>query len=269
MVRDDVVRAADGVRAIVHAANPPGYRNWAGLVLPMIDNTLAAAAREGARILLPGNVYNYGPDAFGEIAEDAPQQPLTRKGRIRAAMERRLREAAQKGAKSVVLRAGDFFGAGATQGWMAILLGKGRPLRSLAYPGPRGVRHAWAYLPDLAETAAALLDREADLAAVASFHFRGHAVTGDELVAAIGGVVGAKVGVRPFPWLAVGALGPFNETMRELFEMRYLWRETVLLDNSRLTALLGEEPHTPLEAAIAATLAGRGAHEAAQMASAA
>src|SRR5215475_4630783 len=51
--RASVLAAAEGVQAIVHAVNPPGYRNWAGLVLPMIDNTSAAAKASGARILLP------------------------------------------------------------------------------------------------------------------------------------------------------------------------------------------------------------------------
>ena len=80
--RDDVVRDAEGAAVIVHAANPPGYRNWAGLVLPMMESSIAASIAQGARILLPGNVYNYGPDARGPIAEDAPQHPLTRKGKI-------------------------------------------------------------------------------------------------------------------------------------------------------------------------------------------
>ncbi|MGH6955041.1 MAG: NAD(P)H-binding protein, partial [Caulobacteraceae bacterium] len=42
-----VVRAADGVSLIVHAANPPGYRNWKGTVLPMIDSAIAAARASG------------------------------------------------------------------------------------------------------------------------------------------------------------------------------------------------------------------------------
>ena len=64
MNRDDVSRAARGVSVIVHAVNPPGYRKWSELVLPMIDNTIAAAIDERATIVLPGTVYNYGPDAF-------------------------------------------------------------------------------------------------------------------------------------------------------------------------------------------------------------
>lgn len=262
MVRQDVLRAAEGVQAIVHAANPPGYRNWAGTVLPMFDNAMAAARAQGARLLLPGNVYNYGPDARGRIAEDAPQHPLTRKGRIRVEMERRLRTAGQDGVKSLVLRAGDFFGLRTQTGWMGrVMFQAGKPLRSLTYPGPRDVRHAWAYLPDLAETAARLLDREAELSAVASFHFAGHALTGQEMTRAFEAVVGHRLPVKSFPWLALNAIGPFNETFRELSEMRYLWRETVLMDNARLVAVLGEEPHTPIEEALETTLRGMGCLE--------
>jgi hypothetical protein len=36
--------------------------------------------------------------------------------------------------------------------------------------------------------------------------------------------------------------------------MRYLWREKIQLDDRRLVALLGAEPHTPLNAAMAASL---------------
>jgi nucleoside-diphosphate-sugar epimerase len=257
--RADLLRAAEGVQAIVHAANPPGYRNWAGLVLPMMDNTIAAGIAHGARILLPGNVYNYGPDARGVISEDAPQHPATRKGRIRVEMERRLREAGQEGAKSVILRAGDFISPRAGQNWIGSgLIQPGKPVRAITYPGPLSIRHAWAYLPDLAETAVQLLDMEAELSAVASFHFAGQALDGRQMVAAFEAVVGRKLPVRSFPWFALNVVGPFNETFRELTEMRYLWRETVLMDNARLVKTLGAEPHTPIEAALAATLRGLG-----------
>ena len=83
--------AAAGAQLIVHAVNPPGYRNWKGTVLPMIENAIAAAKASGARLVVPGNVYNFAPDAGAAIGEDAPQDPVTRKGAIRVEMERRLR----------------------------------------------------------------------------------------------------------------------------------------------------------------------------------
>lgn len=270
MVRADVLAAAQGARVIVHAANPPGYRNWKGLALPMLENTIAAAIAEGARILFPGNVYNYGPDAFPRLAESSPQRPLTRKGAIRVAMERRLAEAAQQGAKVLIVRAGDFFGARASSSWMGrVMFQAGKPVRSLTYPGPLTVTHAWAYLPDLARSAVGLLDKEAELSAHASFHFAGHELDGRALVAAFEQTLGRKLPVRPFPWLALYAAGPFNETLRELAEMRYLWRDTVVLDNARLVETLGAEPHTPIETALAETLKALGCLESEPLARAA
>jgi nucleoside-diphosphate-sugar epimerase len=108
--RDSVVAAAQGTQAIVHAVNPPGYRNWATLVLPMIENTIAAAKASGARILLPGTIYNFGPDAFPILREDSPQRAATRKGKIRIALEQKMEAAAHEGVRSLIVRLGDFFG---------------------------------------------------------------------------------------------------------------------------------------------------------------
>jgi hypothetical protein len=55
---------------------------------------------------------------------------------------------------------------------------------------------------------------------------------------------------RSFPWLAVYLLSPFVETFREMLEMRHLWSRSLLLDNRKLVAFLGREPHTPLEQAL-------------------
>ena len=41
-------------------------------------------------------------------------------------------------------------------------------------------------------------------------------------------------------------------------EMRYLWQQPVRMDNGRLIAFLGEEPHTPWDQAVRATLTARG-----------
>eukprot|EP01041_Mallomonas_annulata_P026199 gene26199-47444_t len=118
MVEADVVSAAQGARIIVHAANPAGYKNWGGLLMPMLNNTIAAARASGARILLPGNVYNYGEDALPLISETSPQTPISRKGAIRVQMELALHAAAGDGVHSLIVRAGDFFGPKPTGGSM-------------------------------------------------------------------------------------------------------------------------------------------------------
>ncbi|KFI07530.1 NAD-dependent epimerase/dehydratase family protein [Massilia sp. BSC265] len=259
----DVLAAARGCALIVHAVNPPGYRNWAGQVLPMLRNTIAAADAAGATVLLPGTVYNYGPDAFPSVAEDAPQQPQTRKGTLRMQMEAELEAWCRRGGHAVVLRAGDYFGPRSGNSWLAQGLVKpGRPLARIANPGTAGIGHQWAYLPDVAAAMIALVSRRDALAPFARFHFGGHwDPDGTAMVAALQRVAarhGLEAPVRAFPWYLVRLLAPFNETMRELLEMRYLWQQPLRLDNSRLLATLGYEPHTPLEKAIETTLAGLG-----------
>jgi nucleoside-diphosphate-sugar epimerase len=258
----DVLAAAQGADVIVHAVNPPGYRNWKGLALPMLDNTIAAALATGARIAFPGTVYNFGPDAFPMLRESSPQRPLTRKGAIRVEMERRLESASRDGVKVLIVRAGDFFGPRSTaNNWFSAGLVKpGKPLRSVTYPGAHDAGHAWAYLPDLAETFARLLEREADLRAFEVFHFRGHSFErGVELAkAARSAADNPTAPIRRLPWFAIYLAAPFSETLREMLEMRYLWKETVLLDNTKLLAFLGEEPHTPLDRALRETLNGLG-----------
>jgi nucleoside-diphosphate-sugar epimerase len=264
MNRADVLAAAQGCSVIVHAVNPPGYRRWAELVLPMVDNTIAAAQAQGATIVLPGTVYNYGPSAFPTLREDAPQEPLTRKGAIRVQMEQRLREATAHGCKVIVVRAGDFFGPKAGNNWFSQGLVKpGLPIKTISLPGAPGVGHQWAYLPDVARTMVELVQRRATLEPFATFHMAGHwDADGTQMAAAISGVVARHGGATPkvgaLPWWLMTLASPFVPTLREMREMRYLWSTPVRMTNAKLQAVLGHEPHTPLDEAVEAALLGMG-----------
>src|SRR6516225_6576282 len=160
MDQASIVAAAQGADLIVHAVSPAGYKNWATLVLPMMDNTIAAAKASGARILLPGTIYNYGADAFPLLREDSPQRATTHKGKIRIAVEQRLEAAAQEGVRSLILRLGDFFGPQAGNNWFSQGMVKPNELvKNVANPGSKGTGHTWAYLPDAGEAFAQLSDR--------------------------------------------------------------------------------------------------------------
>ena len=261
MDRASVLEASNGVHAIVHAVNPPGYRNWDKLVLPMIDNTIAAAKANGARILLPGTIYNYGPDAYPILREDSPQKATTHKGRIRIELEKKLEDASRQGVRSLIVRFGDFFGSKPGGSWFSQgMVTPNRALTSITYPGKPGVRHEWAYLPDAGEVFAELMDHEAELKAFACFHFRGFLDTdGTEMIAAIRRVTGKPaLPVKNLPWFFFKLAGPFNETLREISELRPLWTNPIELDNTQLVRFLGAEPQTDLDRAVETTLRGLG-----------
>lgn len=250
-----VLRAAKGVEAILHAVNPPGYRNWGTLAVPMLDNSIAAALANNARLALPGTIYNFDPAATPVAAPDSPQHPKTRKGRIRAEMEARMQAS---GARALILRAGDFFGPRPGNSWLSQgMVTPGKPVTAITNPGNKGVGHAWAYLPDVGETFARLLDRDGELPHFARYHFAGDwDATGDGFAAAVAQASGNRAAkIRRMPWALLPLMAPFSTTMREMIEMRAYWRSPLRLDNRSLVALLGEEPHTPLGEALKTTLA--------------
>jgi nucleoside-diphosphate-sugar epimerase len=254
----DVIAAARGAKIIFHGANPPGYKNWRGLAIPMLRNSIAAARAVGARLIFPGNVYNFGPDAGAVVSETAPQNPRTRKGRIRVEMEAMLAAAARDGARALIIRAGDFFGPHQPASWFKDAMVKpGRPLTSVTYPGAFQAGHAWAYLPDLAAAIARLAAIEDSLPAFERLHFGGHWLPrGVEMAEAIARATGnPDLPIRKLPWALVYVAAPFSTFMREALEMRYLWQVPLRLENTKLLALLVEEPHTELDQAIKDTLA--------------
>src|SRR5207302_5517041 len=218
-----VGKAARGVDVVLHALNPP-YTDWARLALPLAYSAVAAAEAAGATLLFPGNLYNYGSPLPPVIDERTPMQPSSRKGALRLAIEERLQEAAGRGLRTVILRAGDYYGEGRGS-WLDLVIAKDIDRGVLVYPGPLDLTHAWAYLPDLVAALVRLAEIRHQLGVLETFGFPGHAITGRELTTAIARAAGRKLRVKRMTWWLVHALRPVVPLCRELSEIAYLWNE--------------------------------------------
>jgi nucleoside-diphosphate-sugar epimerase len=184
--------------------------------------------------------------------------PTSRKGVIRVAIETRMREAAEGGLRTIVLRAGDYFGGEDRGSWFDRIIVKEIAAGRLTYPGPLDVIHEWAYLPDLAEALVQLVERRAQLAPFATFGFAGHAVTGREFLAAISRVCRRNFKVDLMPWRLLKLMGFFVPVFRELADISYLWSTPHAIDGAKLAEIIGDLPRTPLDRANAASLAALG-----------
>lgn len=248
---DDLRRAAAGTQLMVYGVNAP-YEKWEHTVLPWLENAARVAEENKLSVVFPGNVYNYDPTDGPVIDEHTPMRPITPKGRLRQAMEDRLRHASTNGARVLIVRAGNFIGADTRSTWLAHLIRPTQHGFSLSATGPRDLRHAWAYLPDLSETVATLLSNADALPAFSVFHFKGHEASFSDLAAAIREATGKPVTMKTFPWWFLRMIAPFSRWNRSLLEMRYLWNHPVLLNDTKLTRVLnGAIPNTPLAIALA------------------
>lgn len=99
----------------------------------------------------------------------------------------------------------------------------------ISYPGSEVVGHDWAYLPDVGEAFARLMDRDDELEPSARFHFRGNWDSdGTLMTSAIKRVVGKpSLPVKGIPRFIFRIASPFNETLRELYAVHPLWQTAI------------------------------------------
>lgn len=251
--RDALIRATEGVDIIFNGLNPI-YTEWVKC-MPMAENVMAACRANGALHLAPGNVYNFGSPIPAVISEDTPFEPTTEKGRIRVAMEDLFRREADAGrVRTILLRAGDFFGGTGSGSWFDLVVAAKMNKGIYTAPGPVDLVHEWAYLPDLAKAFVGLAQNLDKLGSYEALNFPGHAVTDREIKAAAEKALGRPLKMTSMAWWVLRAGSPFVAMWREIVSMSYLRFEPHQLASARLEGIIGAIPHTPLDQAVAEAL---------------
>ncbi|MCE8006298.1 epimerase [Aestuariivita sp.] len=244
--RDDLMQAARGVDVIVNGWNPP-YPQWARVLPDLHARVRAAAKASDATVILPGNVYVFGPHTpipWGAGSPHAATNPL---GRLRIEMERAYEG---EGVRTILLRAGDFLDTRTSGNWfdqiMITRLKKGR----FTYPGNPDIPHAWAYLPDLTRAAEALARMRESLPRFADIPFLGYTLTGHKIAGMLSQITGQRVRLRRMNWLPLQVARPVWPLGRCLLEMRYLWDTPHSLDGTRFEGILPGFQRTEAEVAL-------------------
>ncbi len=248
---DDLETAIAGADVVVSAWNPPGYHLWAEDLLAQHAAVARAAARTGATVILPGNVYVYGPQAPSPWRADTPHLATNPLGLFRKRVEAAYRDS---GATTVVLRCGDFIDTEGTGNWFETYISPGVPKGFIRYPGDPDAPHAWAFLPDAARAAVALAEIRETLTGFNDVPFEGYTLSGREMARAIAGIAGREIRVKPFQWGMLRLVKPFVPMLAGIFEMRYLWSLPQRLDGTRLAELAPDFVATPLDEALKQSL---------------
>lgn len=251
--QDSLHQAVQGVQVIVNGWNP-AYPDWAAQVPQLHARVIDAARSVDATVILPGNVYVYGPAAAATWDQSTPylaQNPL---GRIRIELERAYRDS---GVRSILLRAGDFIDTEASGNWFDMILVKDLHKAVFRYPGRADIAHAWAYLPDLTRAAVQLAEMGEALPRFAEVNFPGYTMSGEAMAEALSQICGRPVRLRAMNWLGLRLLAPFWKMARCLLEMRYLWNTPHALSGAPFDTYLPDFAETPVQEALRRAVAHR------------
>ena len=246
------IAATDGASVIYHAVNVAYHLQVA--VLPGIaDAFLTAARTHGARLVVLDTLYPYG-EAEGEaITEQTPWAATSRKGLLRADLDRRYLDAHERGEVRVVLgRSADFFGPGVVNSTLggaffpaALTGGPALGLGDLALP------HSYTYIRDVARGLVTLGTDERGDGRV--WHLPTHPALPTTAIHRIveeltGRPIEVEVMTEPT------AHGPFDEQfMAEYAEMFYQHRIPQNMVSTDFETTFGIGP-TPLREALEATI---------------
>jgi nucleoside-diphosphate-sugar epimerase len=249
-------RAANGASAIYHCMNPPyDTKVWAAVLPKYMDNLIAAASPGGARLVVLDNLYMYGATGGHPISEDTPENPISRKGEIRAKVAARLFDAHRRGdVRAVSGRASDFYGPGAGNTHLAERLWRpalaGKTVRLLIDPD---AIHTYHYIPAVAGGLATLGRASDDVTGRAWMLPCAPAGSLRELVHAFAEALGRPIRVARVPRVLVKALALVNPLIREVDELLYQWDESFIVDDRRFRERFGIAP-TPADEAAAETV---------------
>jgi nucleoside-diphosphate-sugar epimerase len=250
---EDMRAICTGAGIIYFCVNPP-YTEWPQAFPPLLEGAIEGARTSGARLVVTDNLYVYAPTSK-PLTEELPWQPVTRKGRVRAAMDERLLGAHRAGQiRMTIGRASDFFGPGALNTGVigetffeSFFAGK-----RVDWLGRLDMPHTFSYVEDFARGLVTLGQHEGALGQV--WHIPAAApITSREFLDMVFHVAGRTARIRAAGKTLLQVGGLFNPLLRELAEMAYEFEQPFIMDGSKFTRVFGGTP-TPLPAAIQETV---------------
>jgi nucleoside-diphosphate-sugar epimerase len=243
--KEGCLAALKGADQAVYALGLP-YTKAAFAAYPQMMRDFIAAARANGvkRAVLITNVYAYGKPVTARVAEDHPRNPCSVKGQYRKEQEDIFLAAAGPDLQTISLRLPDFYGPNVPGSMMGQVIEAARTGGTGNVLGPADKPHEFVFTPDVGPVVKALLDHKKPVAGAYNFAGAG-IITMQQLAEQFFVAAGRPAKLRVMaPWMQ-SAVGLFMPVLRELAEMRYLLDTPVLLDDSKLQALLPELRKTP------------------------
>lgn len=229
------------------AGLPYSAADWRTQWPQVMQNTIDACRRHGARLVFFDNVYAYG-QVDGAMLEDTPFNPCSRKGEVRAAIATTLLDAMRRGElQALIARSADFYGPGARLSLLeAVLFSRLRAGRVPQWLGDPTRAHTFTHTPDAGRALARL--GQTPEAFGQTWHLPtaqtlvGATVTGRSLARALCGIAGQPDRLQVVPGWLLHAMGWFVPVLRENREMMYQYQRGYCFDSSQIERVFGLRP---------------------------
>lgn len=212
----------------------------------LIKNVVDACMQHQSKLVFFDNVYAIGGDNVKHITELSPISPSSKKGDVRAYVDRYIIENTEKGKlNAIIARAPDFFGPVKEKSVQMNLiydnLVKGKKAQWFCNAD---VIHTTGYAPDLAKGTALLGNTPDAYNQIWNLPVDDDPVTGKGWVKLFAEEMNASAEVQVLPRWGITVLGFFVPILNEMVEMLYQYDREYYFDSSKFKNKFNYRPST-------------------------
>ncbi|RFS26833.1 NAD-dependent epimerase/dehydratase family protein [Chitinophaga silvatica] len=226
-------------------------RDW-----PVImTNVINACKAAGARLIFFDNVYSYGL-VSGPMTEETPNNPSSKKGKVRAAIAEQLMNEVKAGnITATIARSADFYGPNADKtGFLNFLIiDKFKKNGTAMWLGRDDVPHSYTYTPDAGKGLYLLSQDESSWNQIWHLPTAHPALDGKGFIHLIAKEMNAKPKYMKLGTFMVGLTGLFDATVKEIKEMLYQNNYPYIFDSTKFEKHFSVKP-TSYEEGIRASI---------------
>ncbi|WP_443944055.1 NAD-dependent epimerase/dehydratase family protein [Pedobacter sp. AW1-32] len=208
----------------------------------VMQNIIAATKASGARLIFFDNVYMYGL-VKGEMCEDSPNHPSSKKGEVRAKIaEMLMKEVAEGTINATIARAADFYGTESTNSFFDMMvLSKYAKKESAQWIGNPKTLHNFTYIPDTGK--ALYLLAKAPESANQIWHLpTAKPLCGEEFIQLAAEVYGVKPKFSAINKTMLWLVGLFKKVVAGTVEMYYQYENDYNFNSDKFEKKFNFEP---------------------------
>jgi len=250
--REEVFKAVKGSHITYVAIGFP-YKTstWKESWTPFIQNVVDACLEHNSKLVFFDNVYAIGGNNVNHITESSPISPTSKKGEIRAEVDRIILENIEKNhLQAIIARSPDFFGGTARQTSVIMNLVYDNLIKDkkAQWFCNAKICHSMGYVPELAKGTAMLGNTTEAYNQIWNLPTDPQRITGEEWINLFAKELGKENKFSVLPnWLVKG-FGLLVPVMKELAEMNYQYDRDYFFDSTKFNNYFKYTPITHAEA---------------------
>ena len=215
---------------------------WPKLMRATID----ACIKHHAKLVFFDNIYAYGLNSIGHMAEDAPMDPPSKKGKVRKEIAEMLMNEVKSGKlDALTARSADFYGPDNDNSVLIEMVYKNiKKGKRANWFLDADKKHSFTYTPDAAKATAVLGNTQDAYNQVWHLPTDKNALTGNEMISLFNKEMNASKKAMVLPMFMLKILGIFIPVMREMPEMMYQYDRDYIFDSSKFENRFHIKPTT-------------------------